>query len=392
MARENIANTLTWIIGLGLLVVGFPGILDRIEFGHQHAAYGSYIPWGLWISSYIWFIGLSAGALLVSVFVYVFHVESLKKVGKMAFLVAIVTLVGAMLSVGLDLGHITRAFTIPFKANLHSMMGWMGILYPTYFVTLVLELFFALKFDAATTETEAQKYKKILLALGIWSIPLAIAFHGGVGGLFANVMAKPWWHGPILPIIFLVGAFLSGTGLSAFVLYIWRSSSQSSDEFKTMMIFLGKITLFLLVADEFLELSEVYIGTFYSQFGEGSLWGEVLHDEKWYVFWVIHLGLGVIVPGYLLIAKSKSPLAIAVAGLMIAVSFLSVRLNIVVPGMIEPELYGIDKAWVHSKLTYDYDPTLMEWQVLLFITGVVISLFMIGKKILPIYKAEGVSK
>jgi protein NrfD len=392
MVREKIANNLAWIIGLGLLVIGFPGIMDRIEFGHQHAAYGSYIPWGLWISSYIWFIGLSAGALLVSVFVYVFHVESLKKVGKMAFLVAIVTLIGAMLSVGLDLGHITRAFTMPFHANLHSMMGWMSILYPTYFATLCLELFFALKFDAAKSEEEIQKYKKILWGLGVWSIPLAIAFHGGVGGLFANVIAKPWWHGPILPIVFLVGAFLSGTALSAFVLYIWRASSQSSQEFKTMLIFLGKVTLFLLIADEFLELSEVYIGQFYSQFGEGLLWSEVLHGDKWYVFWVVHILLGVVIPGYLLIVKSKSPAAIAIAGLMIAISFLAVRLNIVIPGMLEPELPGLDKAWVNAKLTYNYVPTLMEWQVLLFITGVVITAFMLGKKLLPIYKSEGVTQ
>lgn len=387
MSRERIGNIAVWILVIAFGVWGFPGIVDRLENGHINTAYGSYIPWGLWISSYIWLIGLSAGALMISVMTYVFNIESMKKVGKMAFLVAIVTLVGAMISVGLDLGHPLRAFSLLLDPNLHSMMGWMAVLYTAYFITLCVELYFAIRKEQTSGEKQ-KNIKRILVALGIWSIPLAFAFHGGVGGVFANTIAKPFWHGPMLPVVFLAGAFLSGGALFAAVAYIWRPK-QSQEEFVNMMVFLGKTMLALLILDEILEISEIYIGTFYSQFGEGHLWMQILFGQHWYVFWIVHVLIGVVIPLFLLIAKPKSPGAIALAGFLIAASFLAVRLNIVIPGMLDPEIPGIAEAWVHSKLTFQYVPSIMEWQVLFFIIAVVLALFMLGKRFLPIYQIAG---
>ncbi len=387
MTREKMGNILVWILIIGFGVWGFQGMVDRFANGHVNTAYGSYIPWGLWISAYIWLIGLSAGALMISVMTYVFNVKAVKKVGKMAFLVAIATLVGAMMSVGIDLGHPLRAFKLIYDPNLSSMMGWMAVLYSAYFVTLCIELYFAIRKEQVRGEKQ-KAIKKILVVLGIWSIPLAFAFHGGVGGVFANVIAKPYWHGPMLPVVFLAGAFLSGGALFCTVAYIWRPA-QSKDEFLKMMIFLGKTTLALLILDEILELSEVYVGTFYSAFGEGHLWQQILFGHYWYVFWIVHILIGVLIPLFLLTAKAKSPGAVALAGLLIAGSFLAVRLNIVIPGMLDPELKGIADAWVNSKLTFSYLPSVMEWQALLFIVAVVMAVFMIGKKILPIYQTAG---
>lgn len=387
MIRERNGNIVIWLLIIGFFIFGIPGIVDRFTFAHQHTSYGSYFPWGLWISSYIWLIGLSAGALMISVMTYVFDVPEVKKVGKMALVVAISTLVGAMISVGLDLGHIFRAFNILLDPNLNSMMGWMGVLYTAYFITLLIELYFAIKKEQSSIEKQ-KSIKKILIVLGIWSIPLAFAFHGGVGGVFANVSAKPFWHGPMLPIVFLAGAFLSGGALFATVAYIWRPN-QSNEEFTKMMIFLGKTMLCLLILDEVLEISELYVGNFYYTPDEGGVWEQILFGPYWYTFWIVHIALGVLIPLFLLTKWSKSPKAIAIAGLLISSSFLAVRLNIVIPGMIQPQIEGIAEAWVHNKLTFEYFPSLMEWQVLFFIVAVVLSVFMIAKKILPIYQMSG---
>jgi len=390
MSREKMGNILVWILIIGFGVWGFPGIVDRFANGHVHAGYGSYFPWGLWVASYIWLIGLSAGALMISVMTYVFHIEAVKKVGKMALLVAIATLVGAMMAIGIDLGHPLRAFKLILDPNLHSMMGWMAVLYSAYFVTLCLELYFAIRKEQVVGE-KRKSITTILIALGIWSVPLAFAFHGGVGGVFANLIAKPYWHGPMLPVVFLAGAFLSGGALFGTVAYIWRPT-QNQEEFTKMMIFLGKTTLALLILDEILEISEVYVGTFYSAFGEGHLWLQILFGKYWYTFWIVHILVGVLIPLFLLIFKSKSPGAIALAGLLIAGSFLAVRLNIVIPGMLDPEIPGIAEAWVNAKLSFSYLPTIMEWQVLLFIVAIVMAVFMIGKAVLPIYQTAGDEK
>ncbi|RUM37815.1 MAG: hypothetical protein DSY58_03155, partial [Desulfobulbus sp.] len=75
MTREKMGNIFVWLLIIGFFVFGTPGIIERFSTGHQATSYGSYIPWGLWISAYIWLIGLSAGALMISVMTYVFGVE-----------------------------------------------------------------------------------------------------------------------------------------------------------------------------------------------------------------------------------------------------------------------------------------------------------------------------
>jgi molybdopterin-containing oxidoreductase family membrane subunit len=55
------------IIWLVLLIVGLFGVVQRFTQGHALADYGSYVPWGLWVSAYIWLIGLSARAFFLSV-------------------------------------------------------------------------------------------------------------------------------------------------------------------------------------------------------------------------------------------------------------------------------------------------------------------------------------
>ena len=166
MTREKIGDILVWLLIIGFIVFGIPGIVERFATGHQATSYGSYIPWGLWISTYIWLIGLSAGALMISVMTYVLGIEEVKKVGKMAFLIAIATLIGAMIAVGLDLGHIFRAFNILLDPNLNSMMGWMGVLYTVYFITLIVELYFAIRKEQVVGD-EQKNIKNILIVLGI---------------------------------------------------------------------------------------------------------------------------------------------------------------------------------------------------------------------------------
>ena len=51
------------IIGLALvgLIIGSYGIAKRLLFGLNPVAFGSYVPWGLWVAFYLFFLGLSAG-------------------------------------------------------------------------------------------------------------------------------------------------------------------------------------------------------------------------------------------------------------------------------------------------------------------------------------------
>lgn len=407
--EKNSGLKFLWTLTIVAMIIGLIGLFDRLTNGHVNANYGSYVPWGLWVAGYIYLIGLSAGAFVMSALVYVFNVKALEKVGKLALLTALATLIGAMLSIWLDLGHMGRVWRMIVHTHFGSVMGWMSWLYGFYFILLSIEFWFAMRVDVIKWSTKkglSGKLSKLLSfgstdisnvsklndkrklkILGSIGIPLAIAFHGSVGAIFGSVGARAYWNSGLTPIIFLIGAFLSGAALLTFVIYNWGPEKGSKDH-TNVIILIGKIILGLLAFDVLLEYAEITIGLWASIPADSDSLKLILFGEFWWVFWFIHVGLGIIVPAFLLITGSKDPKKIAIAGLLIAVTFITVRLNIVIPGLAIPELEGLRTAFTGPGLTFDYVPSLMEWSVFIFTIASAGLVFLVGRTFLPVIEVD----
>src|SRR3989337_1787287 len=97
-----------WVLGLvGLVPLGI-ALFIRFTTGHEEANYGSIVPWGLWVAQYIYFVGLSAGAFLLSSLVYVFGVSRFEPIGRLAVFTAIASLLLALFTIWMDIGHMER--------------------------------------------------------------------------------------------------------------------------------------------------------------------------------------------------------------------------------------------------------------------------------------------
>jgi len=388
-------------------VLGLIGLGDRLLYGHLHANYGSYVPWGLWVAAYIYLIGLSAGAFLLSALVYVFNVKQLEKIGKLSLLTALATLIGALVTIWMDLGHMGRAWRLVLTTNFGSVMGWMAWLYSAYFVLLLFELWFAMRADLVRcmeapgfrgrlcrfltfgktelSEAALRRDRRVLRILGSLGIPLAIAFHGSVGAIFGVVGARPYWHSGLTPIMFLVGALLSGGALLTFIVTFW-GPDRGSETHRQIVVLLGRITLGLLLFDVLLEWAEYSIGLWHAVPSEAASLQLILFGPYWWVFWIVHVGLGVVVPAILLIAKPRAVGAVGLAGFLIALTFISVRLNIVIPGLAVEELEGLRHAFTGPGLTFDYFPSLSEWLLFFWSIGLAGLIFLLGKAYLPVYE------
>lgn len=372
---------LLWFLATVGLICCAPFLYIRLAGGLNSTALGSWVPWGLWVIGYTYFIGLSAGAFLLSTLVYVFDVKKLNPVGKLSLLTAVVTLIAAMINIVLSLGHMERFPRLIFSADYGSVMGWLGIFYTAYFVLLVAELFLAFKIDAGK---DAVKNKQLLKTLGIIGVPLAICFHGGVGSLFAVVGAHPYWNSALFPIIFLVGALLSGGALLTAISYIALPSEEARRE---IIPSLGKIILGLLLIDVIFEIAEFLVHLYAGIPAHTYGFKHVLFGPNWWLFSIVHVGLGVIVPVYIFL-KKKNPASTAFACLLIALSFLAVRYNLVVPGQLKPKLEGLAAAAQEPRLYFCYAPNAVEWGVMLWTSALALFLFLAGFKILPIMKKE----
>lgn len=365
-----------WLVWGVLAALGLVGVWQRFTYGHLFANYGSYVPWGLWVAAYIYFVGLSAGAFLLSSLVYVFKVKALEPIGRLSLVIAVITLFMALVSIWFDIGHMERFWYVFTRPNFQSMMAWMIWMYTAYFILLIAELLLA--FAAPTPSRRRQ-----LTILGSLGVPLAIAFHGGVGALFAVVGARPYWHSSLFPILFLSGALTSGGALLLSVV-AWRWPVRDETH-RQLVKLLSRITLGLLLFDLLLEWAEISVpwwGGMAEHVGGLKL---MLFGPFWWVFWIGHLLLGSLVPVWLLIRAPADPRRAGLAGALIAVLFMSVRLNLVIPGLAVPILPGLEGAIRHPRLTTFYVPSPHEWLVLAFVVAMGVLMFGLARRYLKLF-------
>jgi molybdopterin-containing oxidoreductase family membrane subunit len=370
---------LLWFVAIVAFLVGSVGFWDRLVNGLRAHNLGSYVNWGLMVAGYVYFIGLSAGAFLLSSLVYVFKIKRLERIGKFSLFVALVSLVMAMLSIFFDLGHPFRSLIMFFiSPNFGSMMGWMIYLYSAYFLLLLVELIVAIRQEKSTVATASSK---LLTILGIIGIPLAVCFHGGVGAIFAVAKARPYWHTGLFPIIFIVEALLSGGALITLLTYIFLKDRE-------LVIYLGKIVLGLLLFYVLLFLSETLV-VFYGHIPQHiASYRIMMFGNYAWVFWIGQVLLVGLLPLFLLISGKNSARIISLASLLIVIGFIAVRFNIVVPGVVIPAFEGLRTAIVDSRLKFEYIPSLMEWLFELWVVSVGMILFLLGQRYLPLFKEE----
>jgi molybdopterin-containing oxidoreductase family membrane subunit len=393
-----------WLLGALFFLVGLAGWADRLGSGHRDANYGSIVTWGLWVAAYIYFIGLSAGSFLISSLVYVFNVKRFERIGRLAVFTAIVTLLMALLAIWADLGHMERAWHVLIFPNFESPMAWMIWLYSTYFLLLVAEMWFLLRRDMVTgaqesgwkskvyrvltfgsknvSEASANRDRKIVRVLATIGVPVAIMFHGGVGTLFGVVAARPLWNTGLFPILFLLSALASGGALLTMITAIFQDGLNRN---RDIIVTLGKVILGLLLLDILFQISE-YLVAFRSGI-PGHIEGLMLimGGTYWWVFWIWQLGIGTLIPLLLLVLPMtrKDARWVSLAGLLIALGFIGVRLNIVIPGLAEEEINGITQAISTPRLTTQYFPSPMEWLLTIGIVGLGLLLFGLGEMLLP---------
>jgi protein NrfD len=361
---KRIVLILAW---LALAAFGVWGLWTRFATGHLEAAYGSYVPWGLWVAAYIYFAGLSAGAFAVAGIAVVFKQDRLRPIVPLALVTALATLVAALLIIWLDLGHVWRMLNLFLRPNFGSMMAIVVWMYTVYAILLATALYFLLRGREGRSDT--------FIAI---ASPIALFFPGAAGALFGTVLAQEMWHSPIYPVLFLTGGILSGIGLVT-ALSGWLGVKS----WAPITRFLGRATLTLLAAYAILELAEFSIPLWYRVGPEYAAVMGVLTGPYWYVYWIVHFGLGVLVPAVLLVAYAGRPGLVGLAGALVAVTFLAVRLNLVIPSQTHPQLAGLVNAYRDARLDFAYLPTVFEWSIVALALALAGAIFALATLLFP---------
>jgi Ni/Fe-hydrogenase subunit HybB-like protein len=180
---------------------------------------------------------LVAGAFILASLERVFRVEEVKPTYRLALLTALAFLIVAPLPLQLHLGHPERSLEMYLTPHRASAMAMFGFVYLWYLmVVLVVEIWLDYRRDIVRLAESSRGVKGLMyraLTLGsrnvspaalriddrvgwmitLIGIPSAFLLHGYVGFIFGSVKANPWWSTPLMPVVFLFSAMVSGIAL-----------------------------------------------------------------------------------------------------------------------------------------------------------------------------------
>ncbi len=346
----------------------------------------THIHWSLMIVMYPYITGFVAGSFIVTSLYHLFGREEFKPVARLSLATSFCFLLVAAMPLQLHLGHPARGAFIMITPHFTSAMAGFGILYSGYMVIVALEVWFVWRKEIIEMARRSRGVKRAFyaaLALGTYDtspealeidhraitvlagigLPGACMLHGYVGFIFGGIKANPWWSTPLMPVIFLLSAAVSGIALLALLYQAWSKFQRRAANQQCVSAFARWLWFFLILTLT-LELLEIMVMSYEN-------------DEKWHIvrqllttrlefsYLSIQMILGGLIPLILLAVvvmmnrylheRVRNTLTTA-AALLCLVQVFSMRWNIVIGGQLlsksfrglrspyEPELFGREGA------------------------------------------------
>ncbi|MEX1169391.1 MAG: NrfD/PsrC family molybdoenzyme membrane anchor subunit [Chloroflexota bacterium] len=365
-----------YVLAILAVVLGIYGFGSRLLFGERDVHYGSYVNWGLWVAMYLFFAGMAAGSFMVASLDYVFDIPLFRNTGRYALWATVVTLPGALILIGFDLGHMERIWKVYLQPNFTSLLAQLVWTYSTFLVVAVIALVIAMR----GTRTALKPVMVVGLAI-------AIFVSGGVGALLGVNAARVSFQNAMLPAQFPVLNLASGIAL--LLVMVGFFGVLADPERRIRLVRVLSLTLVALLGVKAYFLWVDYSQALYGQTQEAvAVAGQVLFGPYAWAFWVLQIGLGVVVPAIVLLMASTSrrpPLA-ALMGVFVLVGLAVGRTSIIFPALAFPEFDGLTEAFTGPHLGLDYEPSLMEWSVTLGVVGLSTLAYLIGTDRLPYFK------
>jgi Ni/Fe-hydrogenase subunit HybB-like protein len=370
-----------------------------------------HIHWSLMIVLYPYITGLVAGAFVVSSLYHVFDMEALKPVSRFALMASLAFLLVATWPLLLHLGHPFRGINVMITPNPTSAMAGFGYFYSGYLIILLFEVWLVFRKDIITYARRSRGLKQTIykiLALGVYDtsekaqaidrkmvkflaaigIPGAFLLHGYVGFLFGALKSNPWWSTPLMPIIFIFSAVVSGIA-ALIVMY------QVAMKLKGLVIdrncidtMCGWLWMFLMITAS-LELLEL-VTLSYEKAEEWEIIGQLLGGPLSFSFLGLQMIVGVLIPFILLMIivllrenmgdRVANTLSFTAATLLL-IQVFAMRWNVVIGGqMISKSLAGLREA---------YKPELFGKEGIMAAIGIMIVPFIIifiAEWLLPMFR------
>ena len=321
------------------------------------------LQWSVLIVLYPYITGLVAGAFILASLERVFKVDAVRPTYRMALLTALAFLLVAPLPLQLHLGHPERSFEMYLTPHRSSAMAMFGFVYLWYLtVVLLLEIWLeyraeivglaqsttgpkrwiyrALTLGSYNVSPEARRIdEKVGYAVTVIGIPSAFLLHGYVGFIFGSVKANPWWSTPLMPVVFLFSAMVSGIA-AVMVLYVVSMKLRKTVIDMPCLDTIARYLFYTFVIDFSLEMLDLVHRTYESDESFRSL-DFMVHTRLWGSQVILQIFLGTLLPLVLLAAnqlwtfsEARRKAMYMLAGALTMIGIFAMRWNVVIGGLL----------------------------------------------------------
>ncbi len=262
--------------------------------------------------TYFFLGGLAAGAFLFAAVANHWRQE-LQPLAKAPAIATPIVLGLGLLLLLLDLGQPFRAYRLFISFNPRSALSW-----GTWFLNIffVISLLYAWQ----TWKGKAAKSKGLALV----GVPFALLVATYTGVLLSQSPGRPLWHTPLVPVLFLNGALISGIALA-----ILASGGKAAE----LRVKVAKVLIGLVLLELGLLCIELIV--LFNAGGESTAAGVgLLTGTFGWLFLGVEVLLGAIIPVCILLRSKAGFAAQAVASLLILIGVFTMRFVVVIGGQL----------------------------------------------------------
>ena len=348
-----------------------------------------YVYWSIQIVMYPYMTGLVAGAFVLSSLYHVFGVEKLKEIARYALVFSFALLPVAMMPLLLHLMQPFRGIHVLMTPHFTSAISAFGIVFMTYACIVAAEIWFVYReFIVASVERLSAKstrsvYEQLLLlvyrviSLGAMDvskealdadhkavkflaglgIPVACFLHGYAGFIFGSVKANALWMTPLMPVIFICSAVVSGIALCIISYYLFMemrkwaakrgrnlllpdalahgSVAVDYDHLRSVQEHEVKMTskyllIFMTLAITLELLDMIFRG--YTAVKSWDILRDVIYEHDFVKIFVMQYGIGNALPFVMLLIPGMTVRRAALASILVLFGVLMMRWNVVIGG------------------------------------------------------------
>ncbi|MBI3509172.1 MAG: polysulfide reductase NrfD [Bacteroidetes bacterium] len=374
---------LIWLLTL-IFLAGIFAYIYQLKNGLVVTAMRDYVSWGLYISVFIFFIGISHVGALMSAILRLTKAEWRYPITRMAEAITFSSLLFAALMPIFDLGRPDRLLHLLFYGRIQSPILWDVMAILTYFFGSILFLYLPMIPDLALLRDSKKistvrkfiysklslgwnnlpEQKKLLdKCIGIMTliiIPIAVSVHTVVSWLFAMTL-RPGWSSTIFGPYFVAGAIMSGCAAVIIAMAGFRKAYHL-EKYITLKHFqrLSILLLTLALIYFYFNVNEYGVPAYKMERGEKELLTDLFYGKYSWIYWMVQTA-GLFIPMVMLAfsAIRKSVPSMVIASVLIVLGSLVKRYLVVIPTLLHPFI-PIQNA---VKGYGNYFPSAAEWMI-----------------------------